>query len=203
VRTTNFKPGFLDLSEVRYVSEATFAERIERLRPQPGDVLYSREGGILGIACMIPPNVELCLGQRMMLFKTTSGFSATLLMHWLNSPVILRRVQELTGGSASPHLNVRDIKSFPIPFPPLLEQQEIVRRVQSMFLLADQIEGHLSAAQRQVDALTPSLLARAFAGKLVPQDPGDEPAAKLLERIRKGGPRITRMPRIRKGNVNP
>ena len=182
-RTTNFKPGFLDLSEVRYVSDATFNERIERLRPKPGDVLYSREGGILGIACMIPPKVDLCLGQRMMLFRAKSDFTGTLLMHWLNSRLILRRVQELTGGSASPHLNVRDIKAFPTPIPPLAEQQEIVRRVEGMFALADQIEARFQKAKAQVDKLTPSLLARAFRGQLVPQNPNDEPAEKLLERI--------------------
>lgn len=184
VRTTNFKPGFLDLSVVRYVSDATFKERIERLRPKSGDILYSREGGILGIACMIPPNVELCLGQRMMLFRTKSDFSAALLMHWLNSRVILRRVQELTGGSASPHLNVRDIKSFPTPVPPVPEQQEIVRRVEELFALADQLELRFANVRAHVDKLTPSLLARAFAGKLVPQDPNDEPATALLERIK-------------------
>ena len=183
-RTTNFKLGFLDLSEVRYVSDATFNERIERLRPKSGDVLYSREGGILGIACMIPPKIELCLGQRMMLFRAKLDFSAALLMHWLNSRVIFRRVQELTGGSASPHLNVRDIKAFPTPVPPLAEQQEIVRRVEGLFALADQIEARFQKARAQVAQLTPSLLARAFRGELVPQDPNDEPAAKSLERIR-------------------
>ena len=106
-------------------------------------------------------------------------------MHWLNSPIIVRHVQELTGGSASPHLNVGDIRSFPTPVPPLSEQQEIVRRVESLFALADRIEARLAAALQQVDALTPSLLARAFAGKLVPQDPADEPAAALLERIKR------------------
>jgi type I restriction enzyme S subunit len=184
VRTTNFKPGFLDLSEVRYVSNETFAERIERLRPRPRDILYSREGGILGIACMIPPKVELCLGQRMMLFRTKSDFSATFLMHWLNSRVILRRVQELTGGSASPHLNVRDIKSFPTPIPPTPEQQEIVRRVEALFTLADQLEARYAKAAAHVEKLTQSILAKAFRGELVPQDPNDKPASVLLERIR-------------------
>jgi len=66
----------------------------------------------------------------------------------------------------------------------LAEQQEIVRRVESLFALADQLESRLAQARGQVDKLTPSLLARAFAGKLVPQDPADEPAEKLLERIR-------------------
>lgn len=62
------------------------------------------------------------------------------------------------------------------------EQQEIVRRVEGLFALADQLELRLAQARGQVDKLTPSLLTRAFAGQLVPQDPTDEPAAKLLER---------------------
>ena len=65
----------------------------------------------------------------------------------------------------------------------LPEQQEIVRQMASLFAAGDQPEARLAAAQRRVDALTPSLFARAFAGKLVPQDPSDEPASALLERI--------------------
>jgi len=63
-------------------------------------------------------------------------------------------------------------------------QQKIVRRVEGLFALAGQLEVRLAEKRGQVDALTPSILARAFAGKLVPQDPTDEPAEKLLERIR-------------------
>ena len=69
--------------------------------------------------------------------------------------------------------------------PPLAEQQEIVRRVEGLFALADQIEARFTKAKAQVDKLTPSLLARAFRGQLVPQDPTDEPAEKLLARIRR------------------
>jgi type I restriction enzyme S subunit len=60
---------------------------------------------------------------------------------------------------------------------------EIVRRVAGLFALVDQLEQRLAQARRQVAKLTPSLLARAFAGRLVPQDPADEPAEKTLERI--------------------
>ena len=63
-------------------------------------------------------------------------------------------------------------------------EQEIVRRVEGLFALVDQLEMRLAKARGQVDQLTPSLLARAFAGKLVPQDPTDEPASALLERIK-------------------
>jgi type I restriction enzyme S subunit len=80
VRTTEFRPGVLDLQDAKFVSEATFQERISRLVPQEGDILYSREGGILGIAAIIPPNIELCLGQRMMLLRADRRVSAALLI---------------------------------------------------------------------------------------------------------------------------
>ena len=64
------------------------------------------------------------------------------------------------------------------------EQEEIVRRVEGLFALADQLEGRLAKARGQVEKLTPSLLAKAFRGQLVPQDPTDEPASKLMERTK-------------------
>lgn len=187
VRTTNFKPGFLDLTETRYVSDETFRERILRVKPQTGDILYSREGGILGIACMIPKGVELCLGQRMMLFRPHNSFTGALLMHWLNSPAIVHRVQDLTGGSASPHLNVKDIKNLPTPVPPLAEQHEIVRRVEALFKIAECIEERYKKAKSHVDKLTQSILAKAFRGELVSQDLNEEPASVLIERIQASG----------------
>ncbi len=69
------------------------------------------------------------------------------------------------------------------------QQREIVCRVEGLFALADQIEARFQKAQAQVDKSTPSLLAKAFRGQLVPQDPADEPASTLLERIRQGGGR--------------
>ena len=65
-------------------------------------------------------------------------------------------------------------------------KQKIVRLPGALFALADQLEERLAKACGQVDQLTPSLLARAFAGQLVPQDPTDEPAEKLLEKIKAG-----------------
>jgi len=92
--------------------------------------------------------------------------------------------RERGGGSGPQAMNCQRVRELPFILPPLAEQQEIVRRVEGLFALADQLEQRLAQARRQVDQLTPSLLARAFAGQLVPQDPADEPAEKLLERIR-------------------
>ncbi|QGJ67401.1 restriction endonuclease subunit S [Xanthomonas oryzae pv. oryzae] len=68
--------------------------------------------------------------------------------------------------------------------PPIKEQTEIVRHVEQLFAYADQLEAKVAAAQQRIDALTQSLLAKAFRGELVPQDPSDEPASVLLDRIR-------------------
>jgi type I restriction enzyme S subunit len=76
------------------------------------------------------------------------------------------------------------VTGFPIPLPPPSEQSEIVRRVEVLLAYADRLEARYTAARAQVERLTPALLAKAFRGELVPQDPNDEPAAILLERVR-------------------
>jgi type I restriction enzyme, S subunit len=68
--------------------------------------------------------------------------------------------------------------------PPLNEQHEIVRRVKALFKIADDIETRYQKAKAHVDRLTQSILAKAFHGELVPQDPAAEPASELLARIR-------------------
>lgn len=86
-------------------------------------------------------------------------------------------------GGNQPNLNLAKIKEWIIPLPPLEEQKEIVRQVDKLFALADKVESHYQKAKARVDKLSQSVLAKAFRGELVPQDPNDEPAEKLLERI--------------------
>lgn len=86
-------------------------------------------------------------------------------------------------GGNQPNLNLTKIKEWIIPLPPLEEQKEIVRQVEKLFTLADTVEAHYQKAKARVDKLSQSVLAKAFRGELVPQDPNDESAEKLLERI--------------------
>ena len=104
-------------------------------------------------------------------------------MHVLNSSYILARVRRLTGGSASPHLNVGEVRVFPIPFPPAEEQEEIVAEVERRLSIADEVELLIETSRKRSTRLRQSILRRAFEGKLVSQHLTDEPASKLLERI--------------------
>lgn len=87
--------------------------------------------------------------------------------------------------------------------PPLPEHQEIVRRVEDLFAFADRFEARLATAQKTVECLTPTTLAKAFRGELVPQDPNDEPASVLLERLKsaEAAPSATRTRRKRSATV--
>lgn len=80
-------------------------------------------------------------------------------------------------------INQKSIKALKLSLPSLSEQKEIVRLVDEFFTFADSIEAQVKKAQARVDNLTQSILAKAFRGELVAQDPNDEPADKLLERI--------------------
>jgi type I restriction enzyme S subunit len=87
-------------------------------------------------------------------------------------------------GSTMSNLNQSVLSNIAFPLPPLDEQKEIVRQVDKLFALAEKVEDHYQKARARVDALAQSVLAKAFRGELVPQDPDDEPAEKLLQRIR-------------------
>ncbi|MFN7820947.1 MAG: restriction endonuclease subunit S, partial [Cyanobacteriota bacterium] len=86
--------------------------------------------------------------------------------------------------TAQPVISGSKIYPLRLMCPSVEEQDEIVERLETFFTLADQLEARLTAARKVVDRLTPALLAKAFRGELVPQDPTDEPASVLLERIR-------------------
>lgn len=94
-----------------------------------------------------------------------------------------QKLEEYFTGTTIRHLTGQSLKTYTFELPGLEEQKEIVRRVEQLFKFADQIEARCTKAKQYVDKLTQSILAKAFRGELVPQDPNDEPAEKLLQRI--------------------
>lgn len=94
----------------------------------------------------------------------------------------------LAEGGNQPNLNLAKVKGFPLPRPSKDEQAEIVRRVETLFAYVNRLEARLQAAQTAAERMTPALLAKAFRGELVPQDPNDEPATELLRRLKADRP---------------
>ncbi|MFN7041544.1 MAG: restriction endonuclease subunit S [Acidovorax temperans] len=92
-------------------------------------------------------------------------------------------LERLAPATAQKNINLGVLEEVEIHLPSLEEQTEIVRRVETLFAFADRLEARLAQAQTAATRLTPALLAKAFRGELVPQDPNDEPAAELLRRL--------------------
>ena len=163
VKTSNFRRFHLDMSSRFFVSPQTYKERVERLIPEPDDILYSREGSILGIACRIPSGEKLCLGQRMMLLRPLDPKASAFLELMLNSPHVTKIADESTLGGCSPHINVGEIKAFAIPLPPLVEQAAIVARVETMMTAWRALESEIEHSRTRAAQLLQAVLKEAFA----------------------------------------
>ena len=119
----------------------------------------------------------------MILLRPESSVPNRYLMLVLNSPFTLARVRNLAGGSASPHVNVGSVRSFPVPLPPGREASRIVNHVNKMSSVENALSADMLQGSSRVQRLRQAILKWAFEGKLVDQDPSDEPAIALLDRI--------------------
>ncbi|OLK94112.1 hypothetical protein IXO884_08550 [Xanthomonas oryzae pv. oryzae] len=155
-----------------------------RTRLKGGEVLLAIRGSI-GNTAVAPKSLANCnISREVAMIPCIEDVDSMFVALVLQS----KRGQQLlagkTRGVAQKGINLADVRRLPIALPSRTTQREIVRRVEQLFAYADQLEAKVTAAQQRIDALTQSLLAKAFRGELVPQDPSDEPASALLERIR-------------------
>ena len=163
VRTNQIKPRWLNLSQPNYVSVETYNERIERLKPTEGDILYIREGGILGVGCRIPKDVRLCLGQRSMLIRCNRVISSRFMEVLLNSPYLVELAKHWTTGGAAPRVNMSTVRGYPIPTPPLAEQDRIVAKVDELMMLCHLMKADLTGSAQTKRHIADAITERATA----------------------------------------
>lgn len=131
-RTMHIKDGLFLESLASYVSERQYQERIARLEPKPGDLIFTREAPV-GEAFVVPLGMKICLGQRVMLLRPKEGkLEAEFLLAQIYSGSVKDRISMLTSGTTNPHLNVSEVKEFEIPLPPFAEQQVIASRLSDL-----------------------------------------------------------------------
>ena len=125
IKTSIVKKNRIMWDDIEYIPEHEYYQRIQRKRPEKGDIVYTREGAILGIAAMIDRDCNVALGQRSMLLSPdTTKCLPQFLSVAMNFESFLRKALGGVSGSASPHINVGDIKAFTIILPPLGLQKQ-------------------------------------------------------------------------------
>jgi type I restriction enzyme S subunit len=172
--------------EVRYISPKKHSI-LRKAQTTIGDVLFTNRGARVGATAMLihPRYLVSNIGPQVTrLAANPEKCSGQYLLLWMRTPSFLAAMKERNGGSAMNFLNLTVTKGLPINVPPIAEQHEIVRRVEALFAFADRLTARFEKARAHVDKLTPALIAKAFRGELVPQDPNEEPASALLERTR-------------------
>lgn len=184
IRGQNIQTGRFVADNFVYISEDK-AKELKRSSAKPGDIVIVAVGSS-GQSAIIPDEIQVAvLSQNCNKFAVDAEFVMPEFVNFvLQVEMAIEQLRGKTTDTARPFLSLTNLKTLLLPIPLLPEQQEIVRRVESLFALADQIEARYIKAKAYVDKLTQSILAKAFRGELVPQDPNDEPASVLLERIR-------------------
>jgi len=186
LRGQNIEPGKLRWKETKYYPNDKAAE-FSHLLIKEGDIILAMDRPIvstgLKLAKAALDDLPCLLVQRVARFKDFQGLLPAYLYLLLSDVGFSNYIQPNQTGSDIPHISGKQILSYQISAPALSEQAEIVRRVEQYFALADNLENALKQARQRVDKLTQSILAKAFRGELVPQNPDDEPAEQLLARI--------------------
>lgn len=158
IRTTDIKDGFIDWTQMKYVSEKEYKKRIGRITPVPGDIVYGREG-TYGNATILPEGYQFCLGQRVMLFRADiSKCIPEYLLHCLISDDVRRQADAKNVGSTVPHVNVADAKKFTVKLHPMQAQIQFAQ-------FAQQVSGSRTIAETaltELQTLKQSLLKEIF-----------------------------------------
>ena len=129
IRNVNLKNGFILDTPTYFVTDEDYTVRTRRATLREDDVIFSREAPV-GEAGLVSTDARLCLGQRMMQFRTNKNqLNPRFLVYAIYSESVRKRLLSLASGVTAQHINVADMKSFKIPVPTISEQSQIVEAI--------------------------------------------------------------------------
>ena len=180
----NVTSGKIDWDNIMYIPETLHRELYTRLAPKAGDILLAKNG-TTGVAAIV---------DREEVFDIYVSLALIRIVHNIVNPLYVLRAIESSSiqdhfnsslkGIGVPNLHLEHIRKTLIPIPPCAEQDRIILRADTLIPLVEQIATDEKELQRLISETKTKILDLAIRGKLVPQNPDDEPASVLLERIR-------------------
>jgi type I restriction enzyme, S subunit len=202
LRMGNIQQGKLDRASLKYLPRDH--HEFPDLLLNEGDVLFNRTNSfeLVGKTAVYKDMGNPTSFASYLIRIRPLCILPELLSAYLNSPFArswIERVASQQVGQAN--VNGSKLKALGIPLPPFHEQAEILQRIRTAFARADRLETEAEAARRLLDRLESAILAKTFKGELVPQDPDDEPASVLLDRIRTQRAAVPKIKGMRKSSV--
>ena len=178
--------GKIDLSETKRFSEL----KGKSYTPfHDGDILFAKvtpcmENGKIAIAHDLKNGIGFGSTEFHVIRLSEERSKQFFFFYFLQQKFRQEAKRAMTGAVGLLRVPTDYMRRVPIPLPPLSEQQAIVSEIESRLSVADTVEKTVTAELKRAEQLRQSILKKAFSGKLVPQDPNDEPASVLLERIK-------------------
>jgi len=175
----------LSLEKAFFVSQSKASE-LERYRVKASDLLFSRMASV-GRADLVTSKFEGAIinYHLMRLRLSDTAINPIYFISYVRgSRTVFNYIKEVNHGATRDGINTSQLLGLPVALPPLTEQRRIVAEVERRLSVVQQVEAVIAANLARAERLRQSILKRAFEGRLVPQDPNDEPASVLLEQIR-------------------
>ena len=195
----NVTSGKIDWSNIMYIPESLHQELYSRLAPKIGDILLAKNG-TTGVAAIVDREEVFDIYVSLALIRVVENIIDPLyILNVIGSSFAQDYFSSSLKGIGVPNLHLEHIRNTLIPIPPCLEQARINSRTDMLLPLAGQIEENREELKRLVSFLKSKILDLAIRGKLVPQDPNDEPASVLLERIRTEKEELIKQGKIKRG----
>lgn len=184
IMISNINKNLINFEDTNFVSENYYTSLSEKRKPKWGDVLYSVVGSY-GIPVLIDFQKEFCFQRHIALLRpNTNKIFSKFLFYMLRSRNVYNQATDCSTGTAQKTVPLSGLREIHIPVPTLAEQERIVAEIESRFERADALETAVDRALNDAEKLKQAVLKKAFSGELVPQNPDDEPASVLLDRIR-------------------